>query len=183
MATSYLYKRDSSRLFIALRDNGKRFKLYLPKESQPVINDVERNVFFLEHKNNSYSFNMNGKSYACEILSRDQNRVVVKVNEVEYKFSLESIFSYLRQGLLNVDGKSGENANNIKAQMPGKIVEVFVSAGDLINEGEPVLSLEAMKMQNEINAPCTGVIRKIHVASGQSVMQGELLLEIDSIED
>lgn len=182
MATSYLYKRDSTRLFIALRDNGKRYKIYLPKESKPIINDEEKDLFFVEHKNNISSFMMNGKNYCCEITARDQNRIAVKVNGVEYRFSIESIFSYLRQGLLHVDAKGATNANNIVAQMPGKIVDVFMSAGDLVNEGEAVLSLEAMKMQNEVNAPCTGIIRKIHVTQEQSVMQNELLVEIDSIE-
>jgi len=67
--------------------------------------------------------------------------------------------------------------------MPGKIVDIFLSEGDLVNEGEPILSLEAMKMQNEISANCNGVIRKIRVQPGQSVMKDELLVEISSIDE
>lgn len=181
MATPYVYKRDATRLFIAMRDNGDRYKIYLPKESNPIINGVEKDIFFVDHKNHFSSFNMNDTMYRCEITQRDQNRIAVKVNGVEYKFSLESIFSYLRQGLL----RRGTNdiTGNIKSPMPGKIVDVFMSEGDLVNEGEPVLSLEAMKMQNEINASCNGVIRKIHIVPGQSVMQDELLVEIASIDE
>lgn len=182
MATTYIYKRDATRLFIAMRDNGKRYKIYLPKESKPIINGEEKDVFFIEHKNNLSAFSMNDKLYQCEITLRDQNRITVKVNGVEYKFSLESIFSYLRQNMLN-KGNEIAAENNIKSQMPGKIVDVFMSEGDLVNEGEPILSLEAMKMQNEINASCNGVIRKIHVQPGQSVMQDELLVEIASIDE
>lgn len=72
--------------------------------------------------------------------------------------------------------------NKIKAPMPGKIVDLFLSEGDLVNVGEPVLALEAMKMQNEITADCNGVIRKIRVNKGQSVMKDELLVEIQSID-
>ncbi len=182
MATPYVYKRDATRLFIAMRDNGDRYKIYLPKESNPIINGKETDVFFIEHKNNFSSFSMNDMMYRCEITQRDQNRIMVKVNGVEYKFSLESIFSYLRQNMLN-KGSSAVLDNNIRSQMPGKIVDIFMSEGDLVNEGEPILSLEAMKMQNELTAPCNGVIRKIHVASGQSVMQDELLVEIASIDE
>jgi biotin carboxyl carrier protein len=181
MGAPYVYKRDATRLFIAMRDNGDRFKIYLPKESKPIINDEEMDVFFKEHKNNFSSFSLNDKLYRCEITMRDQNRITVKVNGVEYKFSLESIFSYLRQGMLQKD-KETIGKNNIKSLMPGKIVDIFMSEGDLVNEGEPILSLEAMKMQNEIGAPCNGVIRKIHVTPGQSVMQDELLVEITSID-
>lgn len=182
MATPYVYKRDASRLFIALRDNGTRFKIYLPKESKPIINGEEKDIFFIDHKNNFSSFSMDDKMYRCEITQRDQNRIMVKVNGIEYKFSLESIFSYLRQNMLNKE-KDSTADNSIKSQMPGKIVDVFMSEGDLVNEGEPILSLEAMKMQNEINAPFNGVIRKIYVVPGQSVMQDEMLVEITSIDE
>ena len=182
MATSYVYKRDATRLFIAMRDNGDRYKIYLPKESKPIINGEEKDVFFIEHKNNFSSFSMDDIMYRCEITQRDQNRIMVKVNGVEYKFSLESIFSYLRQNMLN-KGASDVADNNIRSQMPGKIVDIFMSEGDLVNEGEPILSLEAMKMQNEITAPCNGVIRKIHVQPGQSVMQDELMVEIVTIDE
>jgi biotin carboxyl carrier protein len=79
---------------------------------------------------------------------------------------------------------SGDNKlnNNILAPMPGKIVDLFLNEGDLVNAGEPVLTLEAMKMQNEITAECNGVIRKIRVLKGQSVMKDELLVEIQSID-
>ena len=164
-----------------MRDNGERYKIYLPKESKPIINGEEKDVFFIEHKNNFSSFSMDDNMYRCEITQRDQNRIVVKVNGVEYKFSLESIFSYLRQNMLN-KGTTTSADTNIRSQMPGKIVDIFMSEGDLVNEGEPILSLEAMKMQNEINASCNGVIRKIHVVPGQSVMQDELLVEIASID-
>lgn len=182
MATAYVYKRDATRLFIAMRDNGQRYKIYLPKESNPIINGEEKDVFFIEHKNNFSSFSLGDKMYRCEITQRDQNRIMVKVNGVEYKFSLESIFSYLRQSMLNKGGEA-EQYNNLKSEMPGKIVDIFVSEGDLVNEGEALLSLEAMKMQNEITAPCNGLIRKIHVTAGQSVMQDELMIEIDSIDE
>jgi len=181
MGTSYIYKRDASRLFIALRENGKRFKIYLPTESHPVIDGVEHDIEFIEHKDYQYSFNWNNKRYDCELVSKDQNKTIVKVNGVEYKFSNESIFSYIRHGMIDKDDKS-INENNIVSPMPGKIVDIFLAEGDLVNIGEPILSLEAMKMQNEITATCNGVIRKIHVIHGQSVMKDELLVEVTSID-
>jgi len=106
---------------------------------------------------------------------------VVKVNGVEYKFSLESLFSYIRHGMIDKDGKQVDE-NNILSPMPGKIVDLFLAEGDLVNIGEPILSLEAMKMQNEITAMCNGVIGKIHVVPGQSVMKDDLLVEVTSID-
>jgi len=181
MGTSYKYKRDASRLFIAVRENGKRYKIYLPRESSPVINSNELDIDFVEQDELYYAFDWKGKRYKCELVSHDQNKAVIKVNGVEYKFSLESIFSYVRRGMIS-SGDDKQAANNIKAPMPGKIVDLFLNEGDLVNAGEPVLALEAMKMQNEITAECNGVIRKIRVAKGQSVMKDELLVEIQSID-
>ena len=181
MGTSYIYKRDASRLFIALRDNGKRFKIYLPKESKPVIDNMEYDINFIEQSDSQYSFEWDNKRYNCELVFRDQNKVIIKVTGVEYKFSLESIFSYVRHGMIGKDDKQ-INENNIVSPMPGKIVDIFLAEGDLVNVGEPILSLEAMKMQNEISATCNGVIRKIHVQSGQSVMKDDLLVEVTSID-
>jgi len=181
MGTSYKYKRDASRLFIAVRDNEKRYKIYLPRETSPVINSNELDIDFVEQDELYYAFDWKGKRFQCELVSRDQNKAVIKVNGVEYKFSIESIFSYVRRGMIS-SGDEKQAANNIKAPMPGKIVDLFLSEGDLVNAGEPVLALEAMKMQNEITAECNGVIRKIRVAKGQSVMKDELLVEIQSID-
>ena len=181
MGTSYKYRRDASRLFIAVRDNEKRFKIYLPKESSPVINGNELEIDFVEQEDFHYAFEWKGKHFQCELVSRDQNKAIVKVNGVEYKYSLESIFSYVRRGMIaGVVDK--EIDNSIKAPMPGKIVDLFLGEGDLVNFGEPILTLEAMKMQNEISAECNGVIRKIRVVKGQSVMKDELLVEIQSID-
>ena len=168
-------------MFIAVRDNGKRFKLYIPKESKPVINGDEKDIDFVEQEDFHYAFDYNGKRFHCELVSRDQNKAIIKVNGVEYKYSLESIFSYVRRGMINSDANKIDE-NNIIAPMPGKIVDLYLAEGDLVNAGEPILTLEAMKMQNEITANCNGVIRKIKVQPGQSVMKDELLVEIQSID-
>lgn len=181
MGTSYIYKRDASRLFIAVRENGKRFKIYIPKDSKPIIDGQEQEIDFVEQDDFQYAFDWNGKRNHCELVSRDQNKAIVKVNGVEYKYSIESIFSYIRRGMINNDANNIDE-NNIFAPMPGKIVDLYLAEGDLVNVGEPILTLEAMKMQNEITANCNGVIRKIKVQQGQSVMKDELLVEIQSID-
>ena len=153
MGTSYIYKRDASRLFIALRENGKRYKIYIPKDSNPVIDGRELDINFVEQEDFHYAFDWKGKRYHCELVSRDQNKAVIKVNGVEYKYSLESLFSYIRRGMIGKDDKSIDE-NNVSSPMPGKIVDIFLAEGDLVNAGEPILIIEAMKMQNEIDASC-----------------------------
>jgi biotin carboxyl carrier protein len=68
----------------------------------------------------------------------------------------------------------------IRAPMPGKVLEVLVNEGDLVNAGEAVIILEAMKMQNEIRAPRKGVIGKVHCALGESISANDMLMEFRS---
>jgi biotin carboxyl carrier protein len=63
--------------------------------------------------------------------------------------------------------------------MPGKIVELLVEVNTRVKEGEPILILEAMKMQNEIISTVSGKIQKIQVKPGDSVSKDEVLLEIE----
>ena len=66
----------------------------------------------------------------------------------------------------------------VTTAMPGSIVDVKVKAGDKVNAGDPVLVIEAMKMENEIQAPKTGIVVAVHVEKGDSVTPDESLLEI-----
>jgi len=67
----------------------------------------------------------------------------------------------------------------IKAPIPGQIMQVMAAAGDPVAEGQPLLVLEAMKMENEIRAPCPGQVKAVQVAPGQRVTLHELLVEIE----
>lgn len=182
MATKYAYKRDASRLFIALSDKGKKYKIYLPKDSYPIINDEVKEINLLESQQEGFFFIWNGQRYFAEIKSKSQNKYNVIVNGVEYFFSIESISSYLRRKMLE-DTSSDKKVITILAPIPGKITEIFVQEGDLINEGEPLLNMEAMKMQNEIVTPITSIVKKIYVKPSETVIKEQLLIELSKIDE
>jgi len=66
----------------------------------------------------------------------------------------------------------------VKSVMPGIVVKVLVREGETVAKGQPLLLLEAMKMQNEIAAPAAGVVAGIHVAPGQAVSTGARLVTL-----
>ncbi|MEZ6017860.1 MAG: acetyl-CoA carboxylase biotin carboxyl carrier protein subunit [Planctomycetota bacterium] len=70
----------------------------------------------------------------------------------------------------------------VKAVMPGVVLELLVQPGDTVSEGQPLLILEAMKMQNEIGAPGPGVVVTLHVEAGQAVAAGDKLLTLKGLE-
>jgi biotin carboxyl carrier protein len=73
-----------------------------------------------------------------------------------------------------VDAKDG-----LFAPVPGKIVEVFVKVGDSVDEGTPLVVLEAMKMENELRAPKKGKVTVLAVQKGDTAQRGQLLVGIE----
>jgi biotin carboxyl carrier protein len=67
----------------------------------------------------------------------------------------------------------------IRAFMPGKVVKLLVQVGDVVESGDGLIIVEAMKMQNEMKSPKHGRIRVIHVVEGDTVSAGTALLTVD----
>ena len=67
----------------------------------------------------------------------------------------------------------------VAAEMPGKVVRLCVEPGARVSEGQGVVIVEAMKMENEIVAPVAGTVQKVAVAAGARVSEGDLLVEIE----
>lgn len=67
----------------------------------------------------------------------------------------------------------------IRAPIPGLVVKVLVNAGDEVTDGQPLVILEAMKMENEIRSLRAGTVRSIAISQGQRVEQNEILLVVD----
>jgi biotin carboxyl carrier protein len=78
------------------------------------------------------------------------------------------------QGPAPADVKDG-----LFAPVPGKIVDVFVKPGDSVEEGAPLVVLEAMKMENELRAPKKGVVTAVLVKKGDTADRGQLLVGIE----
>jgi biotin carboxyl carrier protein len=81
-----------------------------------------------------------------------------------------------------VTGAQGGNGPNspqrITAPMPGKIVRILVAAGEVVHARQPLIVVEAMKMENELRAAHDGTVARVHVAEGASVDAGALLIDL-----
>jgi len=75
-------------------------------------------------------------------------------------------------------GGMDEDEGAVRVAMPGLVVKLLVAEGDAVVAGQPVLIVEAMKMENEVKAGRDGVVTKFHVAEGESVVADAILAEI-----
>ncbi len=76
-------------------------------------------------------------------------------------------------------GGGRKRSGTVSASMPGKVVTVEVGVGDSVNEGETILILEAMKMQNEVAAPISGTVTEVHCEDGMNVEANVPLVVIE----
>jgi glutaconyl-CoA/methylmalonyl-CoA decarboxylase subunit gamma len=134
-------------------------------------------VFVVDEEGCTWVEAPGGKRFMAEVAERTQNKYHIIINGNSYFFTIETPFSFKRRKFLTQLTK-GKKTSRLESPMPGKIVEVLVNEGDSVSTGDPLIILEAMKMQNEILAENGGVISKIHVKSGQNVMKDEILLEM-----
>ncbi len=77
-----------------------------------------------------------------------------------------------------MQGGIGPGAGTVAASMPGRVVKVLTEEGASVEQGDGLLILEAMKMENEIKAPRSGVVSSLKVAEGESVESGQTMVEI-----
>lgn len=80
---------------------------------------------------------------------------------------------------------AGKQVKEIKAPMPGLVLEIGVTDGQAVKEGDRILILEAMKMENSILIHTDAIIKKVNVKAGQAVEKGQVLVELsfDSAQD
>src|SRR6185295_9045954 len=99
------------------------------------------------------------------------------INGEKYLIQLRDKFDLLLEKM-GMSGVAASKVNVIKAPMPGLIVDLRVKDGDAVKTGDPLLVLEAMKMENIIKSPGDGQVKKVNVKKGDRVEKGQLLIEL-----
>ncbi|KAA5534060.1 MAG: acetyl-CoA carboxylase biotin carboxyl carrier protein subunit [Myroides sp.] len=122
----------------------------------------------------------NNTSYHAKVVNTDfiNKTYTVVVNNNEYVVSIANHLDQLIKEMGFEVGKA-KVVNAIKAPMPGLILEINVTVGQEVNEGDNLLILEAMKMENSFDSPRAGIIKSIAVTKGQAVEKGQLLIEFE----
>lgn len=126
----------------------------------------------------SFRITVNGKAYDVDV------EEINNVQALEPRATAPSVTAPTTKPVVtssaSASAPSGSAGNTkIEAPMQGKIVAVKVAEGELVNNGDVVAILEAMKMENEIIATESGTVASVNVAAGQAVDVGDLIISLD----
>ena len=121
----------------------------------------------------SWAMRLEGASREVHVLSRDPLRLWVDGREVRAAVTDTRALAARGSG-----GRAGSGRQEIRAPMPGLVKAVHVSEGDAVERDAPLVTLEAMKMENELRAPIAGRITRVATAAGTKVDGGALLVVI-----
>lgn len=142
-----------------------------------------------------FKFTINGNQYETEILSIEDNMAEVEVNGVVYHVEVDKTLVTTKTPKLvrsvaipstdshpattkTASPSAPKGAGSIKSPLPGTIIHTHVREGDKVKLGQKLITLEAMKMENDINADRDGMVISLKVKPGDSVMEGDILIVI-----
>jgi biotin carboxyl carrier protein len=121
-----------------------------------------------------YSILLEGHSYDARV-ERTARVLIVVIDGYRFEIDVRDPRRWSRKGR----GRAGEGVETLVAPMPGKVVRVLVAAGDVVEAGQGILVVEAMKMQNELKASRAGRVAAVHAREGATVAAGEALATIE----
>lgn len=157
--------------------NKKEFSIESAEETLS-INGSPFSWDIVKIKEGHYHILYQNKSYQAELVKVDAltKSVTLKLNNHRYTVEVKDKFDLLLEKM-GISSVNAGKVNNIKAPMPGLIINLKVAEGDTVKAGDQLLILEAMKMENILKSPGDGVVKKIKVKKGDSVEKNQILIE------
>jgi biotin carboxyl carrier protein len=154
------------------------------------INGQEVKVQDYKASPESVTFSLNGKTYYYMLIARDGYEMILD-NAGRFKAAVSSsskegesmVIANGKEAFGSLAGKkmkkSGAHGGGLTSPMPGKIFKILKEAGATVKKGEPILILEAMKMEHSIRSDKDGKVSKINYQVGELVQGGVTLAEVE----
>ena len=157
--------------------NDKQFEITATGD-QVFVNGELLDLNSVQISDGYFHIILKNKSYRAEVVKVDQatRTFTFKINGRIYPVVLKNKFDLLLEKM-GMSSNTASKVNNIKAPMPGLIIDLRVKDGDQVNAGDTLIILEAMKMENSIKSPGQAQVKLVKVKKGESVEKGQTLIE------
>jgi len=146
------------------------------------ISVSQKDIDALDHMptSNGYHVLQDGKAYHITPPKVGQNPKTgsIRVNNKRFRFEILDKYDQLVNSM-GLDAIVAAKVKDIQAPMPGLILDIMVKPGDEIAEGDNVLILEAMKMENVIKSEGEGVVKSVNYDIGATVEKGATIIEME----
>jgi biotin carboxyl carrier protein len=167
--------------YVALLDGGARERTVEVRPLEPGIFEIRigdrvRRVDAYRHDHGTLSLLVDGTSYSATL---DERGPEVHVRVKDSAFRIEILDERRLRLRRAAAGFTVEGKQTVTAPMPGKVVKVLVGLGAEVQEGQPLLVIEAMKMENELRSPRAGRVVELHVKEGQTVEGNSKLCAVE----
>ena len=143
---------------------------------QVEYNKTKKRIDCVPLSPNSFSLLLSGNTHYISIIPQ-KNSYHVTVDYNTYSVEVKDTLEILLENF-GIENTTNGHANNIHAQIPGLVNQIFVKKGDNVHIGDKLYILEAMKMENEISSTKKGLVSKIYIKPGISVEKDDLIMEI-----
>lgn len=120
---------------------------------------------------------IDGKTQTVGIEDDGKGGVIATVNGKRIPVQIKTETDLLLERF-GMEAGSSSADREVRAPMPGLVLRVLVEPGEAVEEGQGVVVLEAMKMENELKAPGSGTVAAVHAKAGDAVGKNDLLLEL-----
>ncbi|MHA7942930.1 biotin/lipoyl-containing protein [Formosa sp. 3Alg 14/1] len=141
----------------------------------------------------NFTFNINDNNYSVRIVSQEKNTIDLEVNGTAYTVKMEEELKTVKTPTLvrtaskaalepvkiKTSASAAAGKITITAPIPGVVLSLNVKVGDTVKDGDLLLVLEAMKMENNITSEKSGVVTAVNVGVGQQVLQSEVMIELE----
>ena len=120
------------------------------------------------------------KSFQVDVIQADFNKkeYIISLNSKTYNLKISDALDIMIEEM-GYSFNGSKKLDAIHSPMPGIIIDIEVKQGDKVKEGDSILILEAMKMENSIKCPKDGIVKSIHAQKGDAVEKGKLLIELE----
>lgn len=137
-----------------------------------------KNANVVETEPGLYHVLKDNSSKSIRIISASGSNIRVEADGERYDIIIKNEFQQMLEAL-GFNNTQAAQVKEIKAPMPGLVLQISVTEAATVSPGDKLIILEAMKMENSILAPAEAKVKKIHVTTGMSVEKGQLLIEFE----
>lgn len=177
-AQNYLNLAITIKLFMLKVKIGEKVLEVEHRKDGVQVNNKTVDLDLLENGPGNYHVVYDHKSYNAEIVSAnwDEKKVILKINGQKIEADIQDDTDILLERL-GIDMSAAHAINDLKAPMPGLILDILVEPGQEVKKDDPLIVLEAMKMENVIKSPGEAVVSAIKVNKGDGVEKNQLLIQ------